>query len=236
MGRRFNVKNILNGLRSIITQLIIVLLYICLPMVVASFIQTPKSFYIAFTMILVSIGVHFLYFIHFRESIKESKSESLFDWLDNKNDKNIVREIIGEDIKKDVEILNNLEVTQKRLLTYVNYNKNKLILIRALLKTMNYNYLSDLNFRLFIPIIATIIIGFFSNPIFNKVIFGENTKIPFVDPEIISAISGGFFLLFILTLIALLIFQIHKGQRRNKLFEELIETCIQKVEDEKKKT
>jgi mRNA-degrading endonuclease HigB of HigAB toxin-antitoxin module len=203
-------------------------------MVFLNFIPTPKSFYIAFTIFLVSIGVHLFYFSHFRETIKESKSQRLFDWLDNKNDKNIVREIIGEDIKKDADILINLEVTQKRLLTYVKYNKNKLILIRALMKTMNNNYLTDLYFRLFIPIIATIIIGSFSNPIFTKLMFGENTKIPFVDNEIITAIKGVFFLVFILTSIALSIFQIHKGQRRNKLFEELIETCIQKVEDEYK--
>ncbi|MEC0301125.1 hypothetical protein, partial [Peribacillus frigoritolerans] len=149
-------------------------------------------------------------------------------------DKNIVKKIIGKDIKKDEEILTNLEVTQKRLLTYVNYNKNKLILIRALLKTMNNNYLSDLNFRLFIPIIVTIIIGTISNPIYKKVMSVENTEILFVDPEIISAISSGFFLCFILTAIALFIIEIHKGQRRNKLFEELIETCIQKVEGESK--
>lgn len=228
------MKKVLYGLLSIIINVFIFLLYFYLPIVVASFIQTPKSIYIAFTIILFSIGVHFYYFIYFRESIKESKSDSLFDWLDNKNDKNIVKEIIGKDIKKDKEILTNLEVTQKRLLTYVNYNKNKLILIRALLKTMNNNYLSDLNFRLFIPIIVTIIIGTISNPIYNKVMSVENTEIPFVDPEIISAISSGFFLCFILTAIALFIIEIHKGQRRNKLFEELIETCIQKVEGESK--
>lgn len=228
------MKKVLYGLLSIIINVFIFLLYFYLPIVVASFIQTPKSIYIAFTIILFSIGVHFYYFIYFRESIKESKSDSLFDWLDNKNDKNIVKKIIGKDIKKDEEILTNLEVTQKRLLTYVNYNKNKLILIRALLKTMNNNYLSDLNFRLFIPIIVTIIIGTISNPIYKKVMSVENTEILFVDPEIISAISSGFFLCFILTAIALFIIEIHKGQRRNKLFEELIETCIQKVEGESK--
>ncbi|MFP3512959.1 hypothetical protein SB775_25795 [Peribacillus sp. SIMBA_075] len=228
------VKNILYGLLSIILHVIIFLLYFFLPIVVANFINTPSSAYFALTIILISGGVHFFYYLYFKDSLNESKSKSLFDWLDNKNDKNIVREIMGKELNKDEKILTNLEVTQKRLLTYVKYNKNKLLLIKALLKTMNNNYLSDLIFRLFIPIIATIIIGSISNPLFRKVTSVENSDISSLNPEILSAIGNIFLLCFILVAIALFIFEKHKGRRRNKLFEELIETCIQKIEDENK--
>lgn len=226
------VKKILYGLLSIIFHVIIFLLYFFLPIVVASFVQTPASAYYAFTIILISGGVHFFYYLYFKESLKDSKSKSLFDWLDNKNDKNIVREIMGKEINKNEKILINLEVTQKRLLTYVKYNKNKLLLIKALLKTMNNNYLSDLIFRLFIPIIATIIIGSISNPLFRKVTSEENSDISSLNPEILATISNIFFLCFILVSIALFVLEKNKGRRRNKLFEEIIETCIQKIEDE----
>ncbi|WP_340373299.1 hypothetical protein [Peribacillus sp. FSL E2-0218] len=226
------MKKILYGLLSIIFHVIIFLLYFFLPIVVASFVQTPASAYYAFTIILISGGVHFFYYLYFKESLKDSKSKSLFDWLDNKNDKNIVREIMGKEINKNEKILINLEVTQKRLLTYVKYNKNKLLLIKALLKTMNNNYLSDLIFRLFIPIIATIIIGSISNPLFRKVTSEENSDISSLNPEILATISNIFFLCFILVSIALFVLEKNKGRRRNKLFEEIIETCIQKIEDE----
>ncbi|UOK57382.1 hypothetical protein MGI18_23170 [Bacillus sp. OVS6] len=107
------MKKILYGLRKIIIHLFVFLLYFYLPIVVASYIQTPTSLYVAFTIIIFSGGVHFLYYIFFKESINESKSKNLFDWLDTKNDKDIVREVIGKEIKKDEKILTNLENTQK---------------------------------------------------------------------------------------------------------------------------
>src|SRR4051794_10903092 len=108
------------------------------------------------------------------------------------------------------------------------------MLIKALLRTINNNNLSDLIFKLFIPIIFTIIIWTISNPGYSKLILGGNTDIPIVDSEIILAIKILFFLLFFLIITVLSIIDIQKARRRNKLFEEIIETCIQKIEDENK--
>lgn len=220
------------GMLSVLKHLLIFLIYFGISLILIINIRDSTVIYGALILLFTSGCFHCLYYLFIKDMIKDRKSNLLFDWLETKNDKIILKEIIGEEFKVNQNTLINLEITQKKILIYVKYNKNKLELLKALMKTINYNYVSDLILRLFVPIGVALTIGIVSNPYLMKI---NDTDLPLVDSGVVFVIRNYVIILFIIFILIFFVIELYKGQRRNRLIEEIIETCIQKINDETKK-
>ncbi|MGN1402511.1 MAG: hypothetical protein ACI4XL_13540 [Bacillus sp. (in: firmicutes)] len=195
------------------------------------FFNETLGFYILYVVIFSTIlfSCTFLpFFIHWE---KKKKSNLLFDWLDSIYNKDISRRIIEDEIKR-ADILENLEITQKKILVYANYNKNRLNLIKALIKTRNHGHM--LNYvKLFIPITISTVLYFLKEPIVQRYLKGEENS--FYDSEVIQFINIVIIVLILIGGMAVIVIDVHEGRRREMLIEEIVDSCIKKIEDDSKR-
>ncbi|MGZ0879052.1 hypothetical protein ACWZQY_024100 [Priestia megaterium] len=221
-------------LRELIKVIMIVVTFFIL-----SWIIDILLFYIFNNWIIIKYAIYiegyifiwiFVYMLTFKDILKQNKLDSLYEWLDKRNNSPLfIKEMLSTEtllkVNTSKSFMGNLEVTYNAILVYTNHDIKKLRMLRAYMRSLNTENGPEVLGKM----ILQLLIGPIIILLVNKGYMGKVNLLQSINPSFTVALNIATGAIIMLAMVITLVNDLFAYKKRNKIIEEMIDACIENL-------